>query len=105
MEFGLSQEQGLLQDSIARFVKDQVSLETVRAVAEDPNLDQSVWTGLSELGLAGLIIPEAHGGVGLGLLDAVVVAETLGYHITPGPFLSTAIMAPTLLMAANKTDR
>ena len=33
MEFGLSQEQGLLQDSIARFVKDQVSLETVRAVA------------------------------------------------------------------------
>ena len=105
MEFGLSQEQGLLQDSIARFVKDQVSLETVRAVAEDPNLDQSVWTGLSELGLAGLIIPETHGGVGLGLLDAVVVAETLGYHITPGPFLSTAIMAPTLLMAANKTDR
>ena len=35
MEFGLSQEQGLLQDSIARFVKDQVSLETVRAVAAD----------------------------------------------------------------------
>ena len=41
MEFGLSQEQGLLQDSIARFVTDQVSLETVRAVAADPNLDQS----------------------------------------------------------------
>lgn len=105
MEFGLSQEQVLLQDSIARFLKDQVSLEQVRAVAEDPGLDQSVWQGLSELGLAGLIIPEAHGGVGLGLLDAVVVAETLGYHITPGPFLSTAIMAPALLIASNQTDR
>ena len=105
MEFGLSQEQVLLQDSITRYLKDQVPLDKVRAVAEDPELDQSVWHGLTELGLAGLIIPETHGGVGLGLLEAVVVGETLGYHITPGPFLSTAIMAPSLLIAAGQTDR
>ena len=47
MEFGLSQEQVLLQDSITRYLKDQVPLDKVRAVAEDPELDQSVWHGLT----------------------------------------------------------
>jgi len=105
MEFGLSEEQKLLQDSLTRFLGEQVSLDHIRAVAAGDRKDTTAWAGLSELGIPGLIIPESLGGVGLGMLDAVVVAEALGYHITPGPFLSSAIIAPTILMAAGQTDR
>ncbi|MGB1342823.1 MAG: acyl-CoA dehydrogenase family protein [Pseudomonadales bacterium] len=105
MEFGLSEEQKLLQDSLTRFLKEQVSLDHIREVAAGESNDAMAWSGLSELGIPGLIIPESHGGVGLGMLDAVVVAEALGYHITPGPFISTAVIAPTMLMAAGQTER
>ena len=95
MEFGLSQEQILLQDSVTRFLRDTATLDQVRQVAAGDSTDQPIWEGLSALGIAGLIIPEAAGGVGLGLLEAVVVSEALGYAVAPGPFLSSAIIAPT----------
>lgn len=102
MEFGLSQEQILLQDSVNRFLTDQVPLnDTVRKIAAGEESDAAVWQGLTDLGIAGLLIAENKGGVGLGFLDAVVVAECLGYHATPAPFISTAVMAALTLGAAS----
>ncbi len=101
MEFGLSSEQILLQDSINRFLREQVTLAEVRKIASDDINDASVWQGLADLGVPGLIISEANGGLGLSALDAAVVAECLGYHVTPSPFLSTAIIAPVALQAAH----
>jgi alkylation response protein AidB-like acyl-CoA dehydrogenase len=63
-----------------------------------------VWQGLTDLGVAGLLIPEDKGGVGLGSLDAAIVAECLGYHVTPAPFLGTAVIAPVALIAAGNQD-
>ena len=105
MEFGLSQEQILLQDSVTRFLRDTATLDQVRQVAAGDSTDQPIWEGLSALGIAGLIIPEASGGVGLGLLEAVVVSEALGYAVAPGPFLSSAIIAPTVLLAAGQLEQ
>jgi len=102
MEFGLSQEQRLLQDMSNKFLAEQVDLDAVRAIAAGDDSDKGVWQGLSDLGIAGLMIPEACGGVGLGALDAVVIAECLGYHVTPSPFISSAVMAPVALIAANR---
>jgi alkylation response protein AidB-like acyl-CoA dehydrogenase len=104
MEFGLSQEQTLLQDSVNKFLTEQVPLNTVRQIATGDTGDAQVWQGLAEMGIPGLLIPEAHGGVGLGMLDAAIVAECLGYHVTPGPFISSAVMAPIALQAAGKED-
>ncbi len=104
MEFGLSQEQILLQDSINKFLTDQVPLDTVRQVATGDTSDAQVWQGLADMGIPGLLIPEAHGGVGLGMLDAAIVAECLGYHVTPGPFISSAVMAPIALLAHGKDE-
>ena len=96
MQFGLSEEQTLLQDNVNRFLKDNVPLDRVRAYAEGGD-DSDIWQGLAELGLAALLVPEDQGGIGLGALDAAIVAECLGYHVAPAPFLGTAVMAPTAL--------
>ena len=96
MEFGLSEEQTLLQDSINRFLDEQVPLQRVRRFAESPDCTD-IWQGLTELGIPALLIPENAGGVDLGTLDAALVAEALGNHTTPVPFLGSAVMAPRAL--------
>lgn len=100
MEFGLSSEQTLLQDSVTRYLAEQVPLDRVRSIASGDATDADIWQELTDLGLPGLLISEANGGLGLGSLDAAVVAETLGYHVTPSPFVSSAVIAPVALQAA-----
>ena len=103
MRFGLSEEQILLQDSVNRFLSDNVPLDRVRAYAEGGD-DNDIWQGLTELGIPALLVPEAQGGVALTPLDAAIVAESLGYSVTPAPFLGSAIMAPTAFAMAGGRD-
>ncbi len=104
MEFGLSEEQTLLQDSVNRFLTDQVPLEAVREIAAGDKDDSAVWAGLTDLGIPGLMISEANGGLSLGYLDAAVVAESLGYHVTPSPYISSAVIAPVALQTAGQRE-
>ncbi len=104
MEFGLSQEQAILEESVRKFLFSEVPLDAVRTVAAGESADSEIWQGLAEMGLAGVLIPETHGGAELGMLDAVVIAEALGYAACPGPFLSSAVMAAYLLNEAGATD-
>ena len=103
MQFGLSEEQTLLQDTINRFLANNVSLDAVRSYA-DGGSDAEIWQGLTELGIPALLVPEAAGGLGLAPLDAAIIAESLGYHCAPGPYLTSAVMAPTALALANPDD-
>ena len=59
----------------------------------------AVWSGLADLGACGLLVPEEHGGAGMGMVDAAVVLEELGRSVHPGPFLASAIAATSLLVA------
>jgi alkylation response protein AidB-like acyl-CoA dehydrogenase len=104
MEFGLSSEQTLLQDSVNRFLSEQVPLDQVRQVASGEATSATVWAGLTDLGIPGLLISEANGGLGLSSLDAAIVAELLGYHVTPSPYISSAVIAPITLQAAGKRE-
>ena len=99
MQFGLSEEQILLQDNVNRFLDDNSPLDRVRNYA-DGGEDSDIWAGLAELGIPALLIPEAQGGIGLQPMDAAIVAECLGSHIAPTPFLGSAVMAPTALVAS-----
>ena len=99
MQFGLSEEQILLQDNVNRFLDDNTPLDRVRTYAEGGE-DADIWAGLTELGVPALLIPEEHGGIGLQPLDAAIVAESLGAHIAPTPFVGSAVIAPTALIAA-----
>jgi alkylation response protein AidB-like acyl-CoA dehydrogenase len=95
MEFGLSLEQRQFDDSLRDFLKDRLPLERLRTLAEPGiGFDESLWAGLMELGLHGLVVPERFGGAGLGVLDAAVAAEGLGYAAAPVPFTGTTVMAP-----------
>jgi len=101
MEFGLSQEQVMLQASVERFLAYQGGLARTRKfIGEGETRAHDVLEGLAGLGVMGLIIPEAFGGVGLSFLDAAVVSEALGRFVTPAPYVGTAVLAPLALMRA-----
>jgi alkylation response protein AidB-like acyl-CoA dehydrogenase len=104
MDFGLSEEQRLLEATLRRYLEEAAPTTRVREiVATESGHEASLWEGLAELGVTGILIPESFGGSELGLLDAVVAAQSLAWAATPAPFLATAVMAPTALMTAGSS--
>ena len=101
MDFGLSPEQRMLRDAVDRLLREHCPLDHVREVAEGGHaVSAAVVAALSELGLSGIMVPEEHGGLGLGLLDASVVAEALGAAVAPVPFVARCVLAPLALRLA-----
>jgi len=102
MDFGLSEEQRLLQHTIEQFLAKENDATQLRARFDsDEAFDARLWRGMAELGLAGLVVPEAHGGAGLALLDAALAAETLGRFAAPGPFLGHTLAALALALGGS----
>ena len=84
MYFGLSEDQIMLQDSVRRFLETQSELEHVRVYAEgDDALAGQLQNGLMELGVPLVLIPQAQGGLGMGVLEAALIQEMLGRFVTP----------------------
>lgn len=101
MEFGLSEEQRMLDDALRGFLDERLPLEKLRKIAETgTGFDAELWKGLIEQGVTGLLVPERFGGSGLSLLDAAVVAEALAYHAAPSPFAASLVMGPLALAAS-----
>ncbi len=106
MEFGLSQDQKLMQESVRRTLERVAPLERIRrAVGVRETVAADIWEALVGLGLPGLIVPEEFGGSALGLLDAALMAEMLGRHVAPAPFLATIVMAPVALIEAGSDSQ
>ena len=94
MDFELSDDQVALQGELRRFLEDRVTSEARRAVIDMPGaVDRDLWRALGGLGVFALTLPEADGGVGLGLADATIVCEELGRACVPGPLLGTFFAA------------
>ena len=101
MDFGLSQDQQMLREAIARCLADTCPLDHVRECAEgEASYSEKVQSALSELGLTGMMVPQGYGGHGMTLLDAAVVAEQLAYAVAPVPFLANHVLAPIALAQA-----
>jgi alkylation response protein AidB-like acyl-CoA dehydrogenase len=100
MEFGPSDTQRLFERVIRDYLGDRLPQEEVHRLArEGVGFDEPLWHGLVELGLAGVLVSERHGGAGLGMFEAALAAEALGYFAAPVPFTGAAIMAPWALGA------
>ena len=79
MNFGLSEEQTLLKDTIRRFLAERCGATRVRAIMEsDSGHDETLWRELAGLGTQALVVPERHGGAGLELLDLALAWESPG---------------------------
>ena len=105
MNFEFSDEQEQLRGSVRRFLEDRAPIGHVRECWDDPRgTTDTVWGGLAALGVTGLLVPEAQGGVGGGLVDAAVVCEELGRVVNPGPFVSSAVGAAGLVTDLAPTD-
>jgi alkylation response protein AidB-like acyl-CoA dehydrogenase len=97
MEFALSEDQRLLQDSLKGVLAGAASLDQIRKIAVgDAAATGALEAALADFGLASLLVPESAGGLGLGILDACLVQEQLGYHIAPSRFLSSAVAVSML---------
>src|SRR5262245_20683701 len=98
MDFGLSEDQLLLKDTIKRFLAERCPTTRVRQIMEgDAEREKELWKELAELGVAGVIVPAEHGGLEREMLDLALVAEELGYAATPGPFIGAAMATVALV--------
>src|SRR6478735_7788217 len=107
-EFTFTDEQNQLRTAVRKFCADNFDEQSVRRLMEsDPPFDAKVWQRLgSELGVLGLSVPEADGGVGGTLVDQAIAVEELGAALATGPLFGTVFLAiPALVAATGGTAR
>lgn len=106
MEFGLSSDQVLLQDSVSRCLDSVAPLKRVQQFVDDLEPRASdVEAALAELGIFGMLVDEAHDGLELSMLDAALVSEMLGSRVAPVPFITTVALVPAALRAAGSEQQ
>lgn len=105
MNFDLTEEQRMLQETVGQLAERQCPPNVIHKNLENEDYDAALWGALSELGVPGLAIAAEFGGLGLEVLDLAVVAETLGYHAMPGPYLGHALAAHAISLAGSDEQK
>ena len=102
MMLGTTAERGELRSSVRRFLADRAPLPRVRELMEsESGTDRGVWEQAgAQLGLQGMAIPEAYGGAGFSFAEQAIVLEELGAALYGGPYLASAVLAATALLAS-----
>ncbi|RZJ13413.1 MAG: acyl-CoA dehydrogenase [Rubrivivax sp.] len=101
MDFDFTEDQEALRDAVRRFVDKDYGFERRTQIARVGGFDRAAWDGLAGLGLTALAVPEAHGGLGFGAVEAMVVMEELGRGLVLEPMAQGALIAPALLRHAS----
>jgi alkylation response protein AidB-like acyl-CoA dehydrogenase len=102
--FSLTDEQQALEATVRDYLGDRFGLDRVREVYEDPAGDGhpgELWKAMGEQGWLAVLVPEEHDGLGLGLVDAQVLARAFGARVTPGPWRGTVLAAEALRLAGS----
>jgi len=102
MRFAFTDDQILFRDTVADLLANECSPEAVRwAWADDTGRSPELWAALAEMGVVGLTVPEAHGGLGMDELDLLPLLTEGGRVAFPGPLVeTTAVVAPLLAESA-----
>jgi alkylation response protein AidB-like acyl-CoA dehydrogenase len=100
MDFDFTEDQQALRDAVQRFVGKDYAFERRRGIEAAGGFDRTAWEGLAGLGLTALVVPEAHGGLGFGAVESMVVMEELGRGLVLEPVAQGALIAPALLNRA-----
>lgn len=106
MDFTLDEAQQEIQALTARIVAERLAPERLRELERAGTwFARDVWEELGRTGLLGLALPEEHGGGGLGLLEAGLVAEELGRGAAPLPYLPVIVGAGQALAAFGTSEQ
>jgi alkylation response protein AidB-like acyl-CoA dehydrogenase len=98
MQFGLTETQETLKKSVREFLNAECPMAAVRKTIETYTaFDAALWGKIAAQGWTGLLIPEEYGGHGMGMVEMAVVLEEMGRALLPGPFLSTTLLAGTII--------
>ncbi|MDO5290670.1 MAG: acyl-CoA dehydrogenase family protein [Pseudomonadota bacterium] len=96
MDFDFSDDQQALQDAVAKWVDKSYGFERRQSIAAAGGFDRGVYGELAELGLTGIAISEAHGGMGMGAVEMMVVMQELGRGIVLEPLAQAFITGAVL---------
>ena len=106
MEFALTSDQVQMQDSLDRTLERIAPLDRVREIAaQDLPVADDVRTALAELGAPAVLVPEAYGGLGLGVLDAALLAEMLGRHTACAPWIGPVLASVALSLSGSEAQK
>lgn len=100
MPLVLNEEQEMLRDSARGFLDEKApvsALRKLRDTNDETGFDRDLWKEMAEMGWAGILVDEEHGGADFGFVGAGVIAEEMGRTLTASPFLSTSVLAATAL--------
>ncbi|MCK0069740.1 acyl-CoA dehydrogenase family protein [Kordiimonas laminariae] len=105
----LNEEQQLLKESAEGFFNEKAPISQLRQLRDDKDetgYSKQLWTEMSEMGFAGLLIDEDHGGTGFGVMGAGIVAEAMGRTLSASPYFASSIVGASLIKAAgNDTQK
>ena len=105
----ITEEQGLLKESARDYLKDNASIALMRQLRDEDDSNRyspKVWSSMAEMGWAGLIIPEAYGGMGFDYVGMGQILEETGRNLTSSPLSSSGLVSATLInLAANETQK
>lgn len=96
----LTDDQLMIRDSAEGFFKDEAPVSQHRALRDTANPDgfsRDVWGKMAEMGFAGVLVPEAHGGADMGHVAAGIIMEAMGKNLSAAPMLSTAVLGATAI--------
>ncbi len=106
MSFARSEEEILLQNSLARFLANEYSFARRRdLINENHGHDPATWRKMAELGLMGAALPEEYGGFDGGPRASATIMQELGRALVLEPYLSTAILCGGLLARHGSTNQ
>jgi alkylation response protein AidB-like acyl-CoA dehydrogenase len=107
MDFSLSSEQQMIQDSVSRFILNDYDFDTRRKIlGSTTGYSQENWSMFAELGWLMLPFTEADGGLGGSMVDLTLVMEEFGKGMVVEPFIATAVMAGGLIaLAGNQAQK
>ncbi len=104
----LNEEQTMLRDSARGFIGDKAPVSHFRQLRDSKDatgFSRDHWRAFSEMGFAGLLVPEALGGSGLGVVEAGVVMEEIGRTLMPSPFFSTGVLGVSALKGGSDAQK
>jgi alkylation response protein AidB-like acyl-CoA dehydrogenase len=96
MDFEFTEDHESLRDAVRRYIDKVYTFEHRRAIVAQAGFDRKAYASLAELGLTGLCISDAHGGMGMGAVESMIVMEELGRGIALEPLSQTLICSVLL---------